>query len=68
MALFGRRKMYHSLIGGIRETQEMIDYSVKNNIYAKVEVIPVQQINEAYQNILDGKVQFRYVIDMKSLK
>lgn len=68
MALFGRRKMYHSLIGGIRETQEMIDYSVKNNIYAKVEVIPIQQINEAYQNILDGKVQFRYVIDMKSLK
>ncbi|MNL73308.1 Aldehyde reductase YahK [compost metagenome] len=60
--------MYHSLIGGIRETQEMIDYSVKNNIYAQVEVIPVQRINEAYQHILDGKVQFRYVIDMKSLK
>ena len=45
-----------------------IDYSIKNNIYPKVEVIPIQQINEAYKNVLDGKVQFRYVIDMASLK
>lgn len=67
-ALWGRRKIYHSLIGGIRETQEMLDYSVKNNIYPKVEVIPIQKINEAYKNVLDGKVQFRYVIDMASLK
>lgn len=67
-ALWGRRKIYYSLIGGIPETQEMLDYSIKNNIYPKVEVIPIQQINEAYKNVLDGKVQFRYVIDMASLK
>lgn len=67
-ALWNRRKIYHSLIGGIRETQEMLDYSVKNNIYPKVEVIPIQKINESYKNVLDGKVQFRYVIDMASLK
>lgn len=68
MALWGRRKIYHSLIGGIAETQEMLDYSIKNNIYPKIEMIPMQRVNEAYENVLDGKVQFRYVIDMQSIK
>ncbi|WP_165043981.1 NAD(P)-dependent alcohol dehydrogenase [Dysgonomonas sp. ZJ709] len=68
MALWGRRKIYHSLIGGINETQEMLDYSIKNNIYPQIEIIPMQQVNEAYENVLDGKVQFRYVIDMQSIK
>lgn len=67
-ALWGRKKIYYSLIGGIKETQEMLDYSVKNNIYPKVEIIPMQKVNEAYKNVIDGKVMFRYVIDMSSIK
>ena len=63
-----RRKIYGSQIGGIRETQEMLDYSVANNIYPRVEIIPIQRLDEAYQNVLAGKVKFRYVIDMSSLK
>lgn len=64
----GRRKISGSLIGSIAETQEMLDYSVANNIYPLVEMISANQIDEAYQNILNGKVKFRYVIDMKTLK
>ena len=67
-ALQGRKKIYGTLIGGIRETQEMMDYSVANNIYPMVEIIPIQQVNEAYKNVLAGKVQFRYVIDISSLR
>jgi alcohol dehydrogenase (NADP+) len=59
--------MYGSQIGGIRETQEMLDYSVANNIYPRVEVIPGTRIDEAYDNVVAGKVKFRYVIDMKTL-
>lgn len=64
----GRRKISGSLIGGIGETQEMLDYSVANNIYPLVEMISASQIDDAYQNVIDGKVKFRYVIDMKTLK
>jgi uncharacterized zinc-type alcohol dehydrogenase-like protein len=63
-----RRKIYGSQIGGISETQEMLDYSVANNIYPKVEIIPIQKLDEAYRKVLDGEVRFRYVIDMKSLE
>jgi len=63
-----RRKVYGSQIGGIRETQEMLDYSVANNIYPRVEVIPIQQLDEAYAKVLAGEVKFRYVIDMSTLK
>lgn len=64
-----RRKVFGSQIGGIRETQEMLDYSVKHNIYPEVEVIRAlgEEIDRAYRNVLDGKVKFRYVIDMKTL-
>lgn len=62
-----RRKVYGSQIGGIRQTQEMLDYSVANNIYPQVEVIPVTRIDEAYKNVIDGKVKFRYVIDMSTI-
>ncbi len=62
-----RRKVYGSQIGGIKETQEMLDYSVANNLYPHVEVIPVTKIDEAYENVVAGKVKFRYVIDMKTL-
>lgn len=67
-ALQGRKKIYASLIGGIRETQEMLDYSVENNIYPIVKIIPIQEVNDAYRNVLDGKIQFRYVIDISSLR
>jgi alcohol dehydrogenase (NADP+) len=63
-----RRKIYGSQAGGIRETQEMLDYSVANNIYPRVEITPIQKLDEAYQNVLAGKVKFRYMIDMSTLK
>ena len=63
------RKVYASLIGGIKETQEMLDYSVAHDIYPEVEIIPADAaaIDEAYKNVLDGKVKFRYVIDMSTM-
>ncbi|MDR1494052.1 MAG: NAD(P)-dependent alcohol dehydrogenase [Planctomycetaceae bacterium] len=66
-ALTGRRKIYASLIGGMKETREMLDFSVKNKIYPHVEIIPIQKLDEAFQNLAEGKAPFRYVIDMKSL-
>lgn len=63
----GRRKVFGSQIGGIRETQEMLDYSVKNNIYPYVEIIEPSQITDAYKKVADGEVRFRYVIDMSKL-
>jgi len=65
---FARRKVSGSQIGGIKETQEMLDYSVAHHIYPKVEIIPIQKLDEAYQKVLAGEVKFRYVIDMKTLK
>lgn len=64
------RRIFGSQIGGVRETQEMLDYSVANGIYPEVEIIPAdgKTITEAYQKVVDGKVKFRYVIDMKSMK
>ena len=65
-----RRKVFGSQIGGIRETQAMLDYSVEHNIYPEVGIIKAEgaEIDKAYQNVLDGKVKFRYVIDMRTLK
>lgn len=64
------KKIYGSLIGGIPETQEMLDYSVANNIYPEVEIINAdgESVSNAYNNVVNGKVKFRYVIDMKTLK
>lgn len=64
------RKVYGTFIGGIKETQEMLDYSVENNIYPEVEVINADpaEIDKAYKNVADGKVKFRYVIDMSTIK
>ncbi len=66
----GSRKVFGSQIGGIKETQEMLDYSVEHNIYPVVEIIKAngEEIDKAYQNVLDGKVKFRYVIDMRTMK
>jgi uncharacterized zinc-type alcohol dehydrogenase-like protein len=63
----GRKSMAGSLIGGIAETQEMLDFCGKHQITADIELIKIQQINEAYERMLKGDVQYRFVIDMKSL-
>jgi uncharacterized zinc-type alcohol dehydrogenase-like protein len=63
-----RRKLGGSLIGGIKETQEMLDFCAKHKIVSDVEVIPVQKINEAYERMIKGDVRYRFVIDMASLK
>ena len=68
MIFAAHRKVYGSLIGGIPETQKMLDYSVANNIYPEVEIISANKIDDAYKNVIDGKVKFRYVIDMATLK
>lgn len=65
--IMGRRKLAGSLIGGIRETQEMLDYCAQHGITSDVEVIPIQRINEAYERTIKGDVRYRFVIDMKSL-
>jgi uncharacterized zinc-type alcohol dehydrogenase-like protein len=65
--LTNRRRLAGSSIGGIRETQEMLDYCAQMNITSDVEVIPIQQIAEAYDRTVKGDVRYRFVIDMKSL-
>lgn len=64
----GRRSIAGSLIGGIRETQEMLDYCAEHNIVSDVEVIDITKINEAYERMMKGDVKYRFVIDIASLK
>jgi uncharacterized zinc-type alcohol dehydrogenase-like protein len=66
--IFGRRSLSGSPIGGIPETQEMLDFCGKQNITADVEVIPIQKVNEAYDRLLKSDVKYRFSIDMASLK
>ncbi len=66
--LFRRRSFSGSLIGGIAETQEMLDFCGKHNITADVEVIPIQKVNEAYERLVRSDVKYRFSIDMASLK
>ena len=63
-----RRSFAGSMIGGIAETQEMLDFCSKHNIVSDIEIINIQQINEAYERLLKGDVKYRFVIDMASLK
>jgi uncharacterized zinc-type alcohol dehydrogenase-like protein len=63
-----RRNFNGSLIGGIKETQEMLDFCGKHNITADIELIPIQKINEAYDRVVKDDVKYRFVIDMASLK
>ena len=65
--IFGRRSLAGSLIGGIRETQEMLNYCAEHGIAAEIEITPIQKINEAYERTLKSDVKFRFVIDMSSL-
>ncbi|MDE1826987.1 MAG: NAD(P)-dependent alcohol dehydrogenase [Thaumarchaeota archaeon] len=64
----GRRSLAGSLIGGIKETQEMLNFCSKHNIASETEVIPIHKVNEAYKRILASDVRYRFVIDIKSLE
>ena len=66
--IMGRRSLSGSLIGGIAETQEMLDFCGAHNITADVEVIPIQKVNEAYERMLNSDVKYRFSIDMISLQ
>jgi uncharacterized zinc-type alcohol dehydrogenase-like protein len=66
--IMGRRSLSGSPIGGVAETQEMLDFCGKHNITADVEVIPIQKVNEAYERLLKSDVKYRFSIDMSSLK
>jgi uncharacterized zinc-type alcohol dehydrogenase-like protein len=65
--LFARRSLAGSGIGGIKETQEMLDYCAEKQIVSDIELIPVQQINAAYERMLAGDVKYRFVLDMKTI-
>jgi alcohol dehydrogenase (NADP+) len=66
--IMGRRSLAGSGIGGIRETQEMLDFCAEHGLTSDIETIPLQKINEAYERLLKGDVKYRFVIDMASLK
>jgi uncharacterized zinc-type alcohol dehydrogenase-like protein len=66
--IMARRSLSGSNIGGIAETQEMLDFCGEHNITADVEVIPIQKVNEAYERLLKADVKYRFSIDMASLK
>jgi uncharacterized zinc-type alcohol dehydrogenase-like protein len=64
----GRRSLSGSMIGGVKETQEMLDFCSKHNIVSDIELIPVEKINEAYERVVKSDVRYRFVIDMSTLK
>jgi len=64
----GRKSIAGSVIGGIAETQEMLDFCGAKNIVSEIEMIDMQDINEAYERLLKADVKYRFVIDMASLK
>ena len=65
--IFGRHSLAGSLIGGIQETQEMLDFCGNHGIVSEIEMIPIQKVNEAYERVIKGDVKFRFVIDIASL-
>lgn len=65
--IFGRKTLSGSLIGGIQETQEMLDFCAEHGIVSEIELIPVQQVNQAYERMLKNDVRYRFVLDMKTL-
>jgi len=66
--IFVQRHLAGSLIGGLRETQEMLDFCGKHGIVSEIEVIPIQDINQAYDRVLKQDVKYRFVIDAHSLR
>jgi alcohol dehydrogenase (NADP+) len=65
--ILGRRRIAGSIIGGIRQTQEMLDFCAEHNVSSDVEVIPIQDVEKAYERTVKGDVRYRFVIDMKTL-
>ena len=65
---FHRKRVAGSLIGNLADTQEVLDFCAEHGIGPDIEIIPIQQINDAYKKVIKGEVRFRYVIDMASLK
>ncbi len=68
MLVRGRKSIAGSYVGGIKETQEMLDYCAEHGICANIEKIQIQQVNEAFERTLNADVKYRFVIDMSSLK
>ena len=66
--IMGRKRVAGSLIGGIKETQEMLDFCGEHNIVSDVEMIDMDTINTAYERVTNSDVKYRFVIDMQSLK
>lgn len=66
--VFGRRRLAGSLIGGIKETQEMLDFCGNHNITADIELISIDKVNQAYERVLNSDVRYRFVIDINSYK
>ena len=66
--IWARRSLTGSLIGGIRQTQEMLDYCAEHNITSDIEMIPIQKINNAFDRTVKADVRYRFVIDMASLE
>ena len=66
--VFGRKAIAGSFIGGVAATQQMLDFCGEHGIVSDVEVIGIQQINEAYDRLLKGDVKYRFVIDLSSLQ
>jgi uncharacterized zinc-type alcohol dehydrogenase-like protein len=65
--ILSRKSLSGSLIGGLKETQEMLDFCAKHEIVSDIEIIPIQKINEAYERVIRSDVKYRFVIDMKTL-
>ena len=66
--MFGRRSLAGSAIGGLRETQEMLNFCAEHGIVSEIEMMPIQQIDQAYERLLKSDVKYRFVIDMASLR
>jgi uncharacterized zinc-type alcohol dehydrogenase-like protein len=66
--IVGRKRLAGSLIGGIRETQEMLDFCAKHGVASDIELIRIDQINEAYERMVRNDVRYRFVIDIASLQ
>ena len=66
--LMGRRRLAGSLIGGLEETQEMLDFCAERGVTADIELVSIGKINEAFERLLKGDVKYRFVIDMATLK
>jgi uncharacterized zinc-type alcohol dehydrogenase-like protein len=66
--ILGRKSVAGSAIGGMQETQEMIDFCAEHGIVSDVEMVPIQSVNEAYDRLLKNDVKYRFVIDIASLR